>query len=564
MISRKSPHEEPLLRLVPLLEAEDHAGLEQALLEIGLAQACGRDFIDYCRMRRESPLVILLTTLGVANGVNAPYCQRILDLYQSASSGRPEGFLAGLPANHVLRQALDAWRNGKELPLPQAAKKRQGRSEDFELALEFLFDHDRDRAAVELFIERWQGRGDDRHRLTLVELMLKRQGVTKPEWAVLEHWNRAYQCAHAVLTRVGHPSMQSLREQIGLVVGENFLRSPRPELALQWVRGATSAGGRIKALYNEAHARCRLNEMGAAVHCMDEMLKRMPGQQLDWIRKNFRAPGGNSNAKRSFDLEAARHALSDLHAVLEPIAVRPFLVSGTLLGHARCGNFLSHDKDIDVGIFAREDGYRVLEALIQSGLFRISTAYMRLEQNYNLVCWHLPTGMPIDIFVYHQEGDRLVTGVRTDLGYLQRFFFSPFELQEIEFVGVRTYAPLDTDLNLRENFGDWTLPDPHYISHLESPSTEAPGGDVHMMVARLMMFKAIIKESPEIGRRVLTVLRRHADSPWAMEPALMARLESHYGFGVSEAAPPVERGAGQGGEDDRPTASVDMADSLAV
>lgn len=85
-----------------------------------------------------------------------------------------------------------------------------------------------------------------------------------------------------------------------------------------------------------------------------------------------------------------------------------------------------------------------------------------------------------------------------------------------------------------------------------------------MMVARLMMFKAIIKESPETGRRVLTVLRQHADSPWAMDPALMDRLEAHYGFGPAESASESDEGDGQPIELDRLAASADMVDSLTV
>ena len=183
-----------------------------------------------------------------------------------------------------------------------------------------------------------------------------------------------------------------------------------------------------------------------------------------------------------------------------------------------------------MGIDGTEDVFHVLNALTESGRFGISTQFMRLGRNYSLCCWHTGTGMPIDIFMYHREGDRLVTGVQTDMGYLQRFAFTPFELQQVEFVGIPIHAPSDIDLNLRENFGDWTVPDPLYISHMESPSTVDPGGEIHMMVGRLMLLKAIIKDHPALGRRVVSLLRGLAHSPWALDPALLDSTAAHYGF----------------------------------
>lgn len=536
---RKNAHFELMLaRLVPLLAQEDMVGLEEALLDISLEKACSREFIDFCRMRSEAPLVMMLTTLGEANGLDALRCGRILAVYQSAlAQGKILGGLEILPANHVLLQALAVWWCGKNLPLEEVTGglRLSGTDADFELAIEFLLDHDRSHAASDLILERWHGKGNDRHRLTLIECLLTRQGARQPAWGDLVHWNRCYEHAYNVLSKVHDPALSNLREQIGQVICENLLHSPHPQLALKWLQVGRSPRGKLKSCYHRAHAYCRLGQMPQAIASMDELLRRLPNESLEWIQDNFRAPGGNSDAGKHFDLDGARAALTDLTTVLAKINARPFLVSGTLLGYARCKNFLSHDKDIDVGILESDDGFQVLQTLGESGLFRIDTSYMRLERNYNLVCWHLPTGMPIDIFVYHREGDKLVTGVQTDLGYLQRFQFTPFALQPIEFVGAETYAPADIALNLEENFGDWQVPDPGYMSHLESPSTENPGGDVHMFVGRLMMFTAIIKNKPQLIRRVARVLRRHEDSLFAMSPELLQQLEQHYG-GSSDAS----------------------------
>lgn len=549
MLRRHSHHEKPLNRLAPLLHAEDFAGLEAALTDIGLDEACGRDFINFCRMRREAPMVMMLCTLGAANGIDAVWCQRMLDLYQSATSMVPRGFLAGLPARHVLLQALEVWWGGKDLPLPALAGKdrqRLGREEEIELAVEFLLDHDRHEAATGLVLERWQGKASDRHRLILIEILLRRQSFRTQDWSVLQHWNRCYERVAHVLAKAHEPSLRNLREQVAMVVGENLLRSPTPEKALPWCSQARSPQALIKARYHEAVARTRMGEIGRANECLDDMLHRLKSVPLSWIQDNFRAPGGNGNSKRAFDLAAARRALSDLKSALGTVDVKPFLVSGTLLGYARCGDFLSHDKDIDVGIFGTEDCFHILQALTQSGHFRIQTQFMNIGRNYSLVCWHLATGMPIDIFMYHRDGDKLVTGVQTDMGYTQNFAFTPFDLQEVEFVGIPIYAPSDIDLNLRENFGDWQVPDPGYISHLESPSTVAPGGDVHMMVGRLMLLKAIIKDKSDLGRRVISIMRNYRGNDGAIPESLLVDCEQHYGFNAppqpGAEVEPVEQG----------------------
>jgi hypothetical protein len=138
--------------------------------------------------------------------------------------------------------------------------------------------------------------------------------------------------------------------------------------------------------------------------------------------------------------------------------------------------------------------------------------------------------MPIDVFVYHLVNGKLRTGVQNTFGYLQHFDFTPFDLRAIEFVDVPTNAPSDIDLNLRENFGNWRVSDPHYISHLESPSTVDVGGPIYMLVTRLELLRYIIEEKPIKGARVCNILRKYIHSPLGMDAQLLQQLEDHYGF----------------------------------
>ena len=213
-----------------------------------------------------------------------------------------------------------------------------------------------------------------------------------------------------------------------------------------------------------------------------------------------------------------------------PPAAWLVVVSGTLLGYERVGNFLSHDKDIDVGIYGSNDQFEIIQALSESRLFHVPMQDIKLRDNYYIPSYHVPTGMPIDVFVYHLVNGKLRTGVQNTFGYLQHFDFTPFDLQAIEFVGVPTHAPSDIDLNLRENFGNWRVSDPHYISHLESPSTVDVGGAIYLLVARLELLRYIVEEKPIKGERVCQILRQYTNSALGMNEDLLNRLEDIYGF----------------------------------
>ena len=92
-------------------------------------------------------------------------------------------------------------------------------------------------------------------------------------------------------------------------------------------------------------------------------------------------------------------------------------------------------------------------------------------------------------------------------------------------MGVDLYVPDDSGLNLEENFGNWRVPDKGYISHLESPSTLAPGGLDFMITARLHTIDAIKSRNMTKLRRLREIFARWAHMPCAPGPALLERLD---------------------------------------
>lgn len=168
-----------------------------------------------------------------------------------------------------------------------------------------------------------------------------------------------------------------------------------------------------------------------------------------------------------FAADAARNALQDIMTVLRGAGMRPFILSGTLLGLVRENGFLPHDYDIDVGVMAAEyDAETILTALNKNGRFKINAdeAQISFERNTNgtlsvvsrpvmLKLGHVD-GVQVDIFVHHLDNqNRLWHG-----SSLFRWDNSPFDLVDYELDGVRVLGPVDADRYLTENYGNWRVP----------------------------------------------------------------------------------------------------------
>jgi hypothetical protein len=207
------------------------------------------------------------------------------------------------------------------------------------------------------------------------------------------------------------------------------------------------------------------------------------------------------------------------------VGQRAFLVSGTLLGYAREGQLLAHDKDIDVGVIGWEDQFAVAQAVLSSGHFGIDSRRLRGQRTHHIPIRHIETHTSIDIFIYHQDGGKLVTGVESYFGYLQKFAFTPFELRQVSFLGIDFFVPDDVEKNLAENFGDWRQSDPDYISHLQSPSTVDVGGKVFQMVGRIRALEAVRAGKYHKLGRVIEIMTRHREREGGMSAATLAILQ---------------------------------------
>jgi hypothetical protein len=187
----------------------------------------------------------------------------------------------------------------------------------------------------------------------------------------------------------------------------------------------------------------------------------------------------NSNTKENqaiksqiggFNVLAAEDALIDINNHLKKKGLKPFLMSGTLLGYARQGELLAHDKDVDIGIIGWENQFTVAEALLEAGHYKLDLTQLTGHNRFLMSAQDLKNGMAIDIFLFHEKDDHFLHGIDFDMNFTQNFKFSKFELKEIEFLDENFYVPANIDQNLKENYGDWKTPAPSYVVTVESPA----------------------------------------------------------------------------------------------
>lgn len=177
--------------------------------------------------------------------------------------------------------------------------------------------------------------------------------------------------------------------------------------------------------------------------------------------------------------EHAREALAALQKECAKKELSLFLISGTLLGLIRNGSFLSHDTDLDTGIF---DGFSpdvLREAIYNAGCFSIMP-----QRSPHCIRVRHANGTPIDIFTHYRDSDDYWhRGVKVS------WHNSPFKLKTARFLGIDVNIPDNPEKYLEENYGDgWRIPAHHFDSALDCPNSRVENEDelyIHRLKARL-------------------------------------------------------------------------------
>ena len=528
-----------------LIAGDEHA-LVQALQSVPLTDILSQDSIEKVRARGKTSLVIFLCTLATHNDVETELAEHWLHCYQSIVQRQLHPSLLSLRDNHVLRTTVMLL--AKQLAPAQVPTQLSGSNTDWVQALELAVDH-KQWAWAQSLLAHASPRALKPEQHHAVWLMFSRALATRHNLFVDNSGQTHADTDYNVLAQMFERCAQHLsaHKLTTAAVATAYLHAKCLEAAQQYDAAITvlqGIGRRHPAefqssMINRARCECKNGAGTQAITTLDQVIEhslKEPAHPIDTTALEGIAPAASSQHRR-FDVAKASAALADLATIFKANGVPFFLVSGTLLGYAREGQLLAHDKDIDVGVLGWEQQYKIGQALLNSSLFALSADFLKGDKTYYIPISHNATGIVIDLFVFHEDQGQYIAGVDFFFGYRQTFAFTPFALKATKFLGVPMSVPEDTELYLRENFGDWRTPDPGYISHLEAPATMDLGGFGHMMTARLQLINALKQNKPHKIERIVQILRQHPQSPWAMSPALLQDLHAWRSTSAPMAAP---------------------------
>lgn len=516
----------------------DQSALENAFVGLDLGQLLSQDTIAVTRALGKKPITLLLCTLAEQNDVEGPRAKHWLACYQSIIREQLEAPLDSLSRQNVLRFAVECLMQKQSLTSSMiAGKKIKGTPQAWQDALELLLDHKDWTSALELLRHLGKQPAETQIWLQLAKSLSRRhplyveesgQAQVDVDYQILA---RLYGLCADAARRAKVPNVYKALVQLAssaLETDGDF------DKAIDQLTALDPQNNTIAFQIDLARCFCKQGKSMASIDRLDRAIELLvvsqnPTEALpaDALQGAGARPAG-AKAEKSFDVKKASRALSDLSRMANEKGTPVFLVSGTLLGYVREGQLLAHDKDIDVGIVGWENQYTLCMALQETGLFTVSTQHLKGKDTFYIPIKHNETGMWIDVFVYHPQGSHLVTGVDFFFGYRQTFAFTPFELQEIDFLGVKMQAPANAELNLTENYGNWRVPDASYLSHLESPATMDKGNLPYMITARMSMLSACLKKQNLKIEKILSLMRVHQQMPGVMPEDLMAKIEAAF------------------------------------
>ena len=476
--------------------------------------------VNLARSMKLPTTVIYLTSLCIENIEHNAYFVKWLAVYQAITrKSLSESFLGLADTNPIKITALYlAQANAEETAQFTNCGNEISQWHD---AIELAIDFGQFSILKSLIQELAQRKIDTRHWLQLAKLLIGRE-ERLPLATDVSDYARSYEIIRQRLH--GTAAVSAVRSTLALHAMRRFFQSNNYEAAIRSAQQANAPADQLEVAHTIARSYCHLGQLSTTIEWQDKILARLCAQPRHSATHDATAKSAQ-DAHDDFDTAGAGQALADLQHILDGIGKRAFLVSGTLLGYAREGQLMAHDKDVDVGIIGWEEQFDIIDAIHKSGLFWIDFKRLKGQQSYCIPIFHLQHGITIDIFLYQPKNGKLVTGVNHDYGYLQTFAFTPFELQEIEFLDTKFFAPSDIEKNLEENFGDWRTPDPNYISHLESPSTMDPGGTVYQIVVRNRLMESIIKQKPDQIDRVIALVEKFKDKPFNLKPSTLNNLK---------------------------------------
>ena len=165
--------------------------------------------------------------------------------------------------------------------------------------------------------------------------------------------------------------------------------------------------------------------------------------------------------KKELTINDIRKGLVEANEILKDIGVRVWMTDGTLLGYFRENDLIAHDFDADLGCLIEDFSDEIISALQKRGW---ELAYVWGEKKQGLELTFKKGQVKVDIFFFYTDEDgRLWHGAwrkhDKKLLNLIKYYYDPFELKEVEFLGTKFYIPKDTLKYVSTKYGpDWKTP----------------------------------------------------------------------------------------------------------
>jgi len=492
-----------LNKLKPLVISNNLSKIEEIFEVFTIEKILSKDFINYCRNRNEFIVIIFLSSLYLENITEDVEVRKILNFYKNLNSELVTKDSLSTKNFDFLTQIYNLFISDSKI-VPKASINTSAL--EICIAIEILVDLDKITIATDLFNTYFNKLKKSRNILRIAIYLCNRNSAITPDRH--KEWSHVVRFYSLVLNSVKSERVSIINSKLALTLGKICLISKDYILLKNLSNNIHGDEDYSSHQFHCAIAACHLNQMKDSIFHLDLLLENLLRQSDSFIQDKFSTYDSNSDDQlhSKLNIQSIGRALEDLQSILSTINKSIFLVSGTLLGFAREKSILSHDKDVDVGIFYHSNIDETIELLKSTNRYIIKNFQNNTDKIYSIGLIDKISNTPIDIFIYHLEDGKLVTGVDHAFGYVQKFEFTPFNLKSVDFLNASVYIPENYKLNLQENFGDWEIPDKSYISHLESPSTQSKGNPIYMIVLRLELLKSIREKNINKIQKIISLI----------------------------------------------------------